>query len=1244
MDIIWPFGGLSDRFGNSKQERGTSPDAVNVRGRVAATGRLQGGPREGATLVTTVAGAVRQLASNRYDAATSVFAKRATPSILWEQRTPQQAEVRNIRVDAQGNVYALDGKASVAFFNASGELVWKFTLPVKNTDAICRALCLDESGAFYVGVSEAGIQSEARLWKFRGRSDGSGDPIQEWEIELGCYVEDVAVRQGVLYAGLNWPDRGRSDVVAYRAIDTGVPEEAWRNTQAPYPLNALDVRESDGAIFTAHERNATRGYDLRAPDCTFGAEDATPADFIDDYDVHIWADLDAADIDGDGSMNSEYKSGDEITLWRDKSGNNRSMYDPDFAASFSSLSAPANAGVPTLDTSKRFGGFDAVSFSTSAKDYTAAWQELASLPNASTNAVSASSQRTLVPGYTDASYTMLIVCRATPDTNERAVFGIPTSNADTWPQSIHVNVNAVTAGAAVSSAGAVCFANNNTGTGADPGSPTKPYDSTDGWAVIVVTSDDGGIVEMTVNGSTVDDRSGVGAQTATFEAYLGSARTGIQNATSMLTNSGPFDGQIARVMVFDKVLSSTERQKLEGWAMWRYHLGSLIPGAHPYVSTPPSKTDLLVVGLSAYSLSYLVAQDPMLVKWDTNAGRPRWVVSEEAAAHEFGGVGYGVKVAQDGSKRVFSVGPKSTTTGGTTTQKTQRQAVVRCIYDEGFRPVLDHAGVNPLSVNTWEAYWGVLDATLDYGYHYPKLAVSGLPANATDGGGPAYLFVPYYTSSTGSQPAVYVYARDGSEAGTGVETAEYQVVTLASGARGYCCAVRPDIPEYEPGRLSSLVDRNVAVGTAEDASNDECVALASLVSEARSGDMPAELFALAVHGSTLTAVEGTALSGSGSPPATGLVQVAEYESRLWVVAEGAYLKVDVRSGIKETWRSKTSGEVFPGCRYVSKWGDRLALAGSPENPFAVFLTAIGNPEDCDLFPVNPSGAEAVLLSAGDAVTALVPMRNDLLLVGTQGKLNRLSGNPAAGGIFDDVADVDGVADGEAWCRDPFGGVYVFHGRGAVSQVSGSGKVTSLTDTSIRRRLEQVDLDTYTIRMCWNYRAGGFHVVPIRRSGTDTAPARAWFWEAETNAWWEDSLGFVPTSIRTVGRDVWVGCADGRILRFDETADTDDGEAIRWRVVGGPIRGDERTQVLVKRPRFTLAAAYEGATVGLYGGADAELPTVASAFSETSEGLGRTMPIRARGSNVWWRLSGVGRFAYEGGDVLVEPLGIRRRIP
>jgi hypothetical protein len=56
-------------------------------------------------------------------------------------------------------------------------------------------------------------------------------------------------------------------------------------------------------------------------------------------------------------------------------------------------------------------------------------------------------------------------------------------------------------------------------------------------------------------------------------------------------------------LLFDYALSTVDRQKLEGWAAWKYGLAALLPGDHPYKSAAPTTGYALVGSLGALALT-----------------------------------------------------------------------------------------------------------------------------------------------------------------------------------------------------------------------------------------------------------------------------------------------------------------------------------------------------------------------------------------------------------------------------------------------------------------------------------------------------------------------------------------------------------------------------------------------------------------------------------------------------------------
>ena len=99
--------------------------------------------------------------------------------------------------------------------------------------------------------------------------------------------------------------------------------------------------------------------------------------------------------------------------------------------------------------------------------------------------------------------------------------------------------------------------------------------------VVVVNSN---IVDkslMYING-TLDDVAASGATVgASDELVFG----GVDNTRGAYEKF--FQGEIAEVIFFNKVVGETERQKLEGYFAHKYTLTDNLPSDHPYKSTVP---------------------------------------------------------------------------------------------------------------------------------------------------------------------------------------------------------------------------------------------------------------------------------------------------------------------------------------------------------------------------------------------------------------------------------------------------------------------------------------------------------------------------------------------------------------------------------------------------------------------------------------------------------------------------------
>lgn len=312
MELPWPFGGLSDEYANDDQPPATTSDAQNVRNLDGGTGRIRGSKRPGRSKQngTTLGSLARELVSVRYNQKTIDYA--ANTGDLWTATTPDGSDCWWIETDGDGNVYALNGDASIAKYSASGTLVTTFTLPVKSSARV-GTLDVDEGANVFCGVSGRrglpvsvsgsqepgngmilGNTDHSRLWKLRHafrNNDDETEPELEVAWTLTTDPEDpgptlwgligfVRVKGGKLYTIQHDNNRWRSWLVVYDLIHAGIPVES-RVQRIPYPASMLDV-SVDGKIVVSVEAFTKRGLNPEHPECSADIDAWTVLDNIDD--------------------------------------------------------------------------------------------------------------------------------------------------------------------------------------------------------------------------------------------------------------------------------------------------------------------------------------------------------------------------------------------------------------------------------------------------------------------------------------------------------------------------------------------------------------------------------------------------------------------------------------------------------------------------------------------------------------------------------------------------------------------------------------------------------------------------------------------------------------------------------------------------------------------------------------------------------------------------------------------------
>jgi hypothetical protein len=242
-------------------------------------------------------------------------------------------------------------------------------------------------------------------------------------------------------------------------------------------------------------------------------------------------------------------------------------------------------------------------------------------------------------------------------------------------------------------------------------------------------------------------------------------------------------------------------------------------------------------------------------------------------------------------------------------------------------------------------------------------------------------------------------------------------------------------------------------------------------------------------------------------------------------ADGINYRVyDPRNDIVTSWDAQDAGSLPNRCKLLANWRGRAVLARGADDPHNWHMSEQGAPNNWDNFPPVSTATQAISgnnARAGlcpDLVNSLIPYNDDLLLFGCDSSLWMMRGDPMAGGVFDLVSDVTGVAFGRSWAKDPEGNLYFFGSRGGVYIMRPGGIPASMTQATIERRLTEVDLGQFYVEMFWNTYDDGLHLflMPFTDTATHT---KHFFWERRTGAWpcWEHGQAALRRDCRGRGR-------------------------------------------------------------------------------------------------------------------------------
>lgn len=253
----------------------------------------------------------------------------------------------------------------------------------------------------------------------------------------------------------------------------------------------------------------------------------------------------------------------------------------------------------------------------------------------------------------------------------------------------------------------------------------------------------------------------------------------------------------------------------------------------------------------------------------------------------------------------------------------------------------------------------------------------------------------------------------------------------------------------------------------------------------------------------------------------------------------------------------TSPDSLSTCRLISPepWGGRIAIAHPDVAPNSVYFCKRGDPTDWS-FGTNPGDAFKLDASSSygvpaDAVTALLPLSDDIFLIGCATRKYFLRGDPTSGGIFKDVPGEGGIIGPRALCKAGEGRI-VYLSQSGLKMMRFGGEIIedkAIGDHRVDDILSRVSTFTTLVQLVYEALSDRVHIYLEPKNAEDVG-VHLYLNMADNSIWPVEYPGkFGPTAVcKIAGQDPddnrdLLGGRDGFIRRPIFAAASDDGEVV-----------------------------------------------------------------------------------------------------
>ncbi|MHA7813262.1 MAG: hypothetical protein ACX94C_07730 [Phycisphaerales bacterium] len=1075
LEIPLPLGGVSDQWSAHYQEPFTSAGMENMRGYDPVSMRRRLAQRAGtAKFVDAVVGAsfIQDVISINKDVRLATYtARTGGPLVEWSTTTPAMSYTRDLAITPGGDVWVISGTNRIVKYNPAGTKVLEVQLPLTFENESAKQIAIGADAAVFVCTETSNDRYAGKVFRYEADPLNADQMTLVWTYNAQARVPSIVHNAGVLYLIAN-----KSDVAELRALGDLPADSPVVNWSRPIPRPSTHVTvNAGGDVLVASEPREGRDDVVLGDFCGVKTEDWNPIDL--GSDLRSWHK--ASDL-------AEFTNLQEVDFWFDASGNSRNI------RAASEGEGPVGGGGSRATYGGKFVengicGLPAVRFD-GTENADGLYPGMTSDEGAGA---------LIPPGNTPSFITMIFKCRNPgADPNDVGDYGKIIERGGQPYFTVWQNVTGLFYHAEFSEPTIL----DDTGSG---GSLEAASDKRAGGMSV---ANDGDIAILTIAFDPQGDDEGsfFRLNGASGGSYTPDGQFKVQNFANPDFNrigytvwgdefpnfdlceivsveqnyQWPSDYDDSSGAPVSGAPSSgagvSDIEKVEGYLAHRYGVQSILDASHPYKGTAPGGPSGGSSGSSGGGASYadvLRSPDGIVSKYAAAGGALIWAID---------GAGLGYSVVCDDEDGVYAMGPTDTLESGESSSLSGTApdtATVRKLVDNGF------------SVSEDETSGGSA-----WSYEGPEEPLAKGARMAVDS--EKNLYVPMQDAD--STPTLLKFTLDGT-----LEWS-WNSPQITTGLAAAIDTIETDFGDDTIGEPEFLY---LATDSGTTASDKPTLYKLRLVDVSVAVGAPRENVHLAVCEGNIrrlipggspeveTVTNGASALNSGSRIVSSVLSAGQV-----FYIDGENRKVyDPDTNTVSDWESTGAGTIPTRPKLICDWRGRVVLARCEGKSRTLYMSEQGNPFGWDFYPPVISATMAVSLDVPttsdtgnipDVVNALVPYSDEILIIGGDHTIWAINGDPTAGvlgaarGTFPSgqlqlISDSVGMAYGRPWCKDPSGVLYFFGSRGGVYRMVPGSRPERISD-NIDKRIEDLDLNYFTMRMVWNDRDKGLHlyVVPI----------------------------------------------------------------------------------------------------------------------------------------------------------------------